>query len=92
MPILHNGADIQAPVIATVMEVLEELLTCKLSAFLDCVDQARHPGCRPHLPIADYLGLIDANGLMHDATRAVILSAVTGDGMDMALQAPIAED
>lgn len=92
MPILHNGADIQAPIITTVMVALEELLKSNLSAFLDCVDLARADACRLHLPTAAYLGLINRDGRMHADTRDVILSAVRGDGMDMALRSPVAED
>jgi len=36
--------------------------------------------------------LVESDGRVHQSIRNVVLSAVTGDGLDMCLSSPLAED
>lgn len=95
---LKNGSTEVEPLVIAAMVSLDNLLKNHVTAFYDLVMICRTAG-RPH-PLNRYqpfgnngqvlqdLALMEADGKVHDSIRNVVLSAVTGDGLNMALGSP----
>ena len=89
---LKNGAEVPAPTIAMVHSALEIFMHDNVLAFYDFVMHIR--GKKGNLSpkvteSATSYGLIDGTGI-RDEVKAVVLSAVTGDGLQMSLGDPVA--
>lgn len=94
---LKNGSEEAGPLVATLMMALERLLAEKPIALYELVMVARDRDHEPFGRCGDDLAdmhLLErrTNGTfgIHSSTRNVVLSAITGEGLDLALGSPIA--
>ena len=90
---LKNGATEAMPLVTTIMMVLEDLLSNDPMAFYDLVMICRDPN---YQPFGNARERLEARGLLaprakqpHRSIKNIILSAVTGDDLGMALEDPI---
>lgn len=88
---LKDGSTVaEAAILATWMN-LDLLMDTNPLALFEAAMIARNSA---HVPFGNLgqalvdLNLIDADGIMHDDTRHVILSAMPGEGLDMKLVNP----
>jgi hypothetical protein len=89
--ILKNGSEVPVPTVATVSVALENFMQDKVLAFYDFVMHVRGKKDKLSASVieaATSYGLIDGTDI-HDDVRAVILSAVTGEGLQMSLSDPV---
>ena len=87
---LKNGTDAHKMTVTAAMMNLQDLQT-DATAFIDFVKKCRDPSHIMKTTKATELGLIDQYGV-HEITRNIVLSAVQGEGFDMTLESPIAEN
>jgi len=90
---LKNGSEVPKPVVVTTMMSLEALMEKNPIAFYELVEKARnpkHPMFGNTQDVVAKWALIDLSGVIHSAVRDVILSAVSGDELDMRLGNPVA--
>jgi hypothetical protein len=91
---LRTGAEVPGPVAGTVTIALERLLDVHPVALYEAVCIARD---KAHVPFGNTgaaledIGLLQ-QGVMHDATRDVILAATDGDGGALRLVSPYAAE
>jgi hypothetical protein len=88
---LKNGAQVPVPTVVTVHMALESFMMDKTTAFFDFVMHIR--GKKDNLSAsvieaATKYGLIGGTGI-HNDVKAIVLSAVTGDGLQMSLGNPV---
>lgn len=86
---LKNGSEEAKGLVAIVMLSLRSLLAEKPLVFHDLVMVCRD-GTKPWsdmTPAVD-AALMESDGRVHDSIRHVIVSAVTGDGLDMLIGDP----
>jgi hypothetical protein len=89
---LKNGRTEAKPLVAVLKTVLETLFTESPVVAYELVMKARDPNHQIWGNCADdlkALNLLHSDGTMHNSTRNIILSAVTGEGFDMILSDPI---
>lgn len=95
---LKNGSVEPMPVVVATMVSLDNLLKRHVTAFYDLVMICRTAN-RPHQlnryqpfgnndQVLRDLALLEADGSVNTSIKNVVLSAVTGDGLDMALGNP----
>jgi hypothetical protein len=90
---LKNGAEEAEPAVRVVMAALSNLIDRYPTAFYDVVMMCRPGNYKPfgnNGQILQDLALVSHDGTVHDSIRNVILSAVSGDGLAMALGNPLA--
>ena len=90
---LKNGAVEAKPLVAVTLMSLEHLINSDPIAFYELVMVCRD---KDHKPFGDTREKLETSGLWqaheprpHESIRNVVLSAVTGDGLDMVLGAPV---
>jgi hypothetical protein len=96
---LRNGKTAPKVLIGTTSIALRTLLTEQPIAIYELVMACRdksHVMFGNNGDAAHRLGLVehlnsDGTAVIHDCVRDIILSAVTGDGLDMELHSPVAE-
>ena len=90
---LRNGADEAEIFVTGLMVTLRDLIKANPIAFYEAVMIARNPKYKPWGDVGKDLErwALLRQGEMHDSTRNVILSAVTGQMADMCLRSPIVE-
>jgi len=90
---LKNGAVEAGSLVAVTMMSLERVLATDPMAFYDLVMVCRDKNYQPFgnaRERLDQLGLWKAHeSHPHDSTQNIVLSAVSGDGIDMMLGSPI---
>jgi hypothetical protein len=90
---LKNGSQEPAPVVTTTMMLLRSLCTsdpiCFYELTMKCRDNNHQlfGNCASKL---QGLSLLQSDGTVYHAVKNVVLSAVTGEDLDMALGSPIA--
>lgn len=92
---LRTGAEVAPPLVITITVALDRLMNTHPVAVYEAVQIARDPAHVPFGktgPALEELNLIDRRGVMHDATRDVILAATEGDGFDIGFVNPYASD
>lgn len=92
---LKNGAEEVKSLVVVTMLSLESLIEEQPFAFYDLVMVCRDRDYRPFGSNGDHLkslALLQDGGHVHDSIRNIVLSAVTGDGLDMQLGSPVAPD
>lgn len=90
--ILKNGAEVAVVVATTTMRALEHLFTTEPILAYEVVMKARNP--QHHFfgttgQSLARLALVSESGHMHETIRAVIVSAVEGEGLNMKLSSPV---
>ena len=91
---LKNGTEECKPLVAIVMGILNHLADERPLALYDLAMRCRDQNYQFFGDNEEYLQqlkLIDANGVIHDSDRNVILSAMRGDGFDITLGSPVAK-
>ena len=92
---LRNGAEEARPLVAVMMMSLEHLMDERPLALYDLVMRCRDRNYQFFGDNAKYLqdlSMVGSDGSIHDSIRNIVLSAVRGDGMDMILGSPVAND
>jgi hypothetical protein len=92
---LKNKTTVPKSLVIVTMMSLKALLQKNPIAFYELVQKCRnskHEMFGNTLEVATKLGLIIHDGRIHEYTKNIILSAVSGDGLDMSLGSPISED
>lgn len=90
---LKNGTQESSPIVATIMMLLESLCDsdpiCFYELTMKCRDNNHQlfGNCASKL---QGLSLLQSDGTVYHAVKNVVLSAVTGEDLDMALGSPIA--
>jgi len=91
---LKNGSEEPNVLIATAMLSLKRLIESDPISFIELVSKARD---RNHKVWSEHqtdalvrLGLMEPSGNLHQSISNVVLSAVSGDGIGMTLQDPVA--
>lgn len=89
---LKNGAEEAEPLVAVTMMSLRNLLQQSPIAFYELVMLCRKPGHKL-FGNADKelkaLSLVDPSGHVHDSIRNIVLSATSGEGLNLSLGSPI---
>lgn len=85
---LKNGTEEAKGLVATIVLALEKLMETDPLGFFELVKLCRD---RDHKPFGNATDRLRDLGLwpIHDSIRNVVLSAVTGDDLDMALGSPV---
>ncbi|MBD3330043.1 hypothetical protein GF354_00765 [Candidatus Peregrinibacteria bacterium] len=93
---LKNGSEEFKPLVQMTMASLSKLAETNPIAFYELVMKCREQGHELFGntgEVLQSLALIqDERGTVHDSIRNVVLSAVEGDGLDMTLRSPFAEE
>lgn len=92
---LRTGIEASQGLVAAVSIALRRLGDENPIALLEAVEMARDSSHAPFGRTGEALrgySLIDVSGQMHGAVRDVILAATDGDGFDIHLVSPYAED
>ena len=91
---LKNGSEELSTLVAVTMMSLKNLIKSDPISFFELVSKARD---RNHQVFSKHqtnvlvgLGLMEREGNLHNSISNVVLSAVTGDGLDMTLGDPVA--
>jgi hypothetical protein len=91
---LKNGSDEPRPLVSVTTLVIRSLLQSDPISFYELVMKARDPKHEifsPHqTKVLTDLGFLDHNGRVHQSIANVLLSAVTGEGLEMTLGDPVA--
>lgn len=94
---LKNGRSYPIAEINATMTILEILVTADIGALLDIYERCRegkdyqfNPTDSGNQPLIER-GLMQKNGYIHDVIRAVVLSAIQGEGVDLYLGSPFAD-
>lgn len=90
---LKNGSELQSSLVAVTMMSLEKLIEKPIVFYelvMLCRDRSHDVWSPEILQDLKALALVQPDGLPHRAIQDVVLSAVTGDGMDMELGSPLA--
>ncbi len=91
---LKNGEQVPGIAVSSVMVGLRSLIEELPIVFYEAVMLARDPQHSLFGTSGDHLkerGLIDSSGHMHDLVRAVVVSAVEGEELEMVLGSPVAQ-
>jgi len=91
---LKNGTEEVKSLVVVTMLSLRNLMTDNVTAFYDLVMVCRDSDYHPFEDNGDYLkarSLLQDSGRVHESIRNIVLSAVTGDDLDMELGSPYAE-
>lgn len=89
---LKNGQQEEDGMVASVMMALRSLLEDHPIAFYELVTKCRDSRYKPFGKSPEVLkatGLLDATGNVHGSIKNIVLSAVTGEGFEMALGSPV---
>lgn len=91
---LKNGSEELSTLVAVTMMSLKNLLKSDPISFIELVSKARD---RNHKVFSKHqtnvlvgLGLMEPEGNLHNSISNVVLSAVTGEDLDMTLGDPVA--
>lgn len=93
---LKNGQEEAEPLVAVAMQTLREIFTTKPIHFYELVTLCRNSSHKPFGKTGEDLyemSLLqkDNSGyIVHDSVRNVVLSAVTGNDLEMQLTSPLA--
>jgi len=93
MTTLKNGTEEAEPLVTITMMCLRDLMGSDPLAVYELVMLARDRNhelfgnARQRL---EARSLVQHDGRMHDSIRNIVLSAASGDGLDMVLQSPVA--
>lgn len=96
--LLKNGGKEVDTLVGQVMMSLRGLFDNGVAGALavyDLHEKCKNPDYEifgPNIEPLENLHLIDSNGTIHNSIKNVVLSAVEGEGMEMALGSPVAED
>lgn len=88
---LRNGRGEFAPLVAGTLIALQALLEQEPVAFYDLVMKCREPAYQFFGNAREKLqqrSLVQPDATVHSSIRNIVLSAVTGDGLDMTLHSP----
>ena len=92
MVTLKNGTTEAASLIATVMMSLEALMNSKPMAVYElnelCKDSTHKVFGSLGADLTE-LALLEANGQPHGSIKNIVLSAVSGEGLEMTLDSPV---
>ena len=97
MIMLKNGAEEVAPLVNVVMHVLRNLWNEKPMVAYDFIMICRDRNYKPFGSIIVLLletNMVQFDGescSVHDSVKNIVLSAVTGEGIDMVLGSPVKE-
>lgn len=90
---LKNGAEEAKMLVGVIMLSLQELLKEKPIIFYELVQLCRNP---EHELFSDVVvaelkntNLIEVAGTVHSSIKNIVLSAVTGEGIDLFLKSPV---
>ncbi len=93
---LKNGSSSVRSFVALTMKVLDQLFTTDPIAFYELCQKARdanhvfwNESTKRKL---EHLGLLDGQGHVQNAVRDVVLSATSGEGLDLAFGSPYASE
>ena len=92
---LRNGSEEAAPLVTVTMMSLEHLVKERPLAFYDLVMKCRDRSYQFFGDNGEHLqdlALVGDGESIHNSIRNIVLSAVRGDGMDMMLDSPLAEE
>lgn len=90
---LKNGSQEPKPLVIVTMMSLERLFNNNPIVFYELVMKARdhqHEFFGDAESALQDLSLLDATGAVHDSVRNIVLSAVTGEDLEMTLGSPFA--
>lgn len=88
---LKNGAEEATPLVAVTMMALRELIKLPIPFYelvMICRDR-NHKLWSNTASILQERNLLDETGRVHDSIRNIVLSAVSGEGIDMVLGWPV---
>lgn len=92
---LKNGSEEAAPLVKVTMMSVEHLMESHPIALMELVSLCRD---RDHELFGNTavelrsFALVDLDGSIHRSIRNIVLSAVEGEGLEMRLISPLAED
>jgi hypothetical protein len=90
--LLNNGTTEAKPLVLATFVALEGLLTTRPIDFYELVETCRDSNHKPWGNSGETLkkfSLLQTNGKPHDSIRNIVLSAVTGNDLEMTLRNPI---
>jgi hypothetical protein len=90
---LKNGSEIPKPIVITTMMSLEAIMNSNPIAFYELVEKARdskHVMFGNTKEVVSKWALMDSNGTIHSSVKDIVLSAVSGNELEMSLGNPIA--
>ncbi len=91
---LKNGSREPEVAVRATMVSLRLLMSRHPIAFYELVEVCRDKTHQPFGNAADILkslGLMEPDGGIHDTIHNIVLSSVTGEGLDLGLASPLAE-
>lgn len=94
LAILRNGSEVPKPAVITCLIALRNLMANNPIAFFELVEKARNPHHRlfgNSGEVLRSLALIERDGDLHNTTRDVVLSAISGEGLAMRLGDPFTD-
>lgn len=89
---LKNGAEEAESLVVVTMISLDHLIATDVIAFYELVQLCKNPQHKLSGNTGDTLrglNLVRRDEGIHDSIRNIVLSATSGDGLDMALGSPI---
>lgn len=93
MPKLKNGEEEVESIIVVTMAVLNDLMITRPISLVDLVLKCKD---KDYVFFGDNeatlidLALLDSNGMVYRSIRNIVLSAITGDGLEISLGSPLA--
>ena len=89
---LKNGTEEVEPLVRVTMMSLRSLMSVNPVAFYELVELCKD---RTHVLFGNTGKVLEErslvqNGVVHDSVRNIVLSAVTGEGLEMRLTSPVA--
>ena len=95
MVILKNGSEEAKVAVITIMTSLRAIFDVAPMAFYDLVMKCRDNNYSyfgDNMQKLEVLSLVQNGGEVHSVIRNVVLSAVSGEGLDLTLRSPIKEN
>ena len=91
---LKNGSEELSTLVAVMMVSLKNLIKTDPISFFELVSKARDRNhevfSRHQTGVLVGMGLMEPDGSLHSSISNVVLSAVSGEGLDMTLGDPVA--
>lgn len=91
---LKNGAEEMRVLVGATMLSLKSLLADDPMAFYDLVELCKDPDYTvfgDNIDVLKAVALVGNDGKIHGSIKNIIVSAVTGEGLDMVLGSPVAD-
>jgi len=91
---LKNGTEEDKPSVVMTMMSLEHVMDERPLALYDLAMMCRDRNYEPFGSNGSYLkdlNLVDQDGSIHNSIRNIVLSAISGDGLDIVLRNPVAK-